>query len=44
LTILEWLAHHFKHIPVKLRQLIEKEHAAVCEADLPRAWDAPTAG
>src|SRR5690606_39504697 len=34
----QWLAQCFQHTPVKLGQLIKKQHALVCQRNFPRTW------
>src|SRR6266478_5869710 len=34
--VLQRLPHHFQHIPLKFRQLIQKEHAIVTQRNFPR--------
>ena len=38
----ERLPQHLEHVAAKLRQLVEKEHAAVSERDLSGARDGPS--
>ena len=42
--VLERLAQHLKYIFIKLRQLVQKQHAIVRQADLTRLWRPPAAG
>ena len=44
LAVLKRLTQHLEHVLAKLRQLIEKQHAVVCKADLARARNRSAAG
>ena len=34
--IFKWLTHHLQHVAAEFRELVQEEHAAVRERDLPR--------
>src|SRR6202162_6632692 len=41
--VVKWLAHHFQHVALKLRQFIKKQHALVTQRTSTRARVRPSA-
>src|SRR5580704_18574416 len=42
-SVFERLAHHFEHVALKFRKLVEKEHAIVAQGDFAGARDGAAA-